>query len=129
MLAEAILDHLKPISEVQAQIILLQVVRIIGCRKPEPDVAAGYVMVMVQYPPDLLRKSMVRCLSTETWHKLPTPGALCKMANDDLERRRDKLAVVQIAMRRLEMVARLRERRPSSSSPASAPSGSSSGRG
>ena len=109
-LAQAIREHLTPISLDEAHQAFLQIVMMMGLRTPDERVAEGYVMIMVQYPRDLLQRSLVRALSTETYHKLPTPGALCRLAEQATQERRQRLANVQHAMARLAFAEKLRTR-------------------
>jgi len=88
-----------------------------GCKAPDQPTVEGYVMVMVQYPRDLLQRSLIRAMSVQTWHKLPTPGALCIVAEKALQERRQRLSNVEHAIKRLAFAQRLRDRQRPRASP------------
>ena len=49
-LVRGIETYLQPVSLDEATQALWQVVKLMGCKAPDPPTVEGYVMVMVQYP-------------------------------------------------------------------------------
>lgn len=77
--------------------------QILRCKYPAEDVLEGYIMVLSEFPRDLLMPSIKEALAKETHHVLPTPGALLANARPKREERRDTLSRAELAQKRLDI--------------------------
>lgn len=74
-----------------AEAVLAATIKMVGCRQPHRDVTTGYIGVMAGYPADLLMQSVKACIEKESYHVLPTCGALLAVAKETLAARQEKL--------------------------------------
>jgi hypothetical protein len=96
-------------EEMAAQALELAT-QMLNCRPLRGKVAEGYVAILAGYPADLLLSSVRACLAQERYHVMPTPGALCDGARSLYQARLEKLWRLKLAMARIELAARRRER-------------------
>ncbi len=84
------------------------------CKKPEGEALQAYILILADVPRDLLGNAIRTALGKETYHNLPTPGALAAAAQEQWRSRRDLLARAETQLWRLEYSRRFR---PTSSVP------------
>jgi hypothetical protein len=96
---------------------------VLNCKALPYKTLQAYVSILSEIPADLLMPSVRDCLSRETYHVMPTPGALVAYALPLLQERKTKHARVRHAIRRLGMAEAQRARRASrpSHGPSAAP--------